>query len=93
MLGPTDVKWGDAPPSLPPGAKFALIEGDPKAANQLVTFRLKLPRGYKIPPHSHPADEHVTVISGTLHMGMGDTFDESKLKAYAAGCGAVDGDA
>jgi quercetin dioxygenase-like cupin family protein len=85
MLGPGDIKWEDGPPSLPPGAKIAVIEGDPKAANQLVTFRLKLPPGYKIPPHWHPADEHVTVVSGKLLMGMGDTFDASKLKPFPAG--------
>jgi quercetin dioxygenase-like cupin family protein len=85
MLSPTDLKWVDAPPSLPAGAKFALIEGDPTAANQLVAFRLKLPPGYKIPPHFHPADEHVTVISGTLQMGMGDKWDDAKLKPYPAG--------
>jgi quercetin dioxygenase-like cupin family protein len=36
------------------------------------------PAGYRIPPHSHPGDEHVTVISGNLNVGMGDTFDRKK---------------
>lgn len=42
------------------------------------TFRLKIPADCKIPPHWHPAIEHVTVISGTLNMGTGDVLDTSK---------------
>ena len=48
-------------------------------------MRLKMPDGYRIPPHSHPRVEHVTVISGTAKVGMGDTFDESKMNSFAAG--------
>jgi hypothetical protein len=36
-----------------------------------------MPAGYKIPPHWHPTDENVTVLSGTLGAGMGDKFDKS----------------
>jgi quercetin dioxygenase-like cupin family protein len=49
------------------------------------TVRLKLPDGYKFPPHTHPHRENVTVISGTLKIGMGDQFDDSKLTALPAG--------
>jgi anti-sigma factor ChrR (cupin superfamily) len=35
-------------------------------------FRLKFPANYKVPPHWHPGIEHITVMSGTLNMGMGD---------------------
>jgi hypothetical protein len=34
-----------------------------------------MPDGYKIPPHWHPTDENVTVLSGKLGAGMGDKFD------------------
>ena len=76
VIVPADVKWADGPPSLPPGAKLAVIRGDMNKAN-VVTFRLKVPAGYRVPPHWHPADEHVTVLEGSLHMGMGETFDEA----------------
>jgi quercetin dioxygenase-like cupin family protein len=33
---------------------------------------LKLPDGYRIAPHWHPQRENVTVITGTLKVGMGD---------------------
>lgn len=88
MVKPENVKWMDGPPSLPAGAKFAVIEGDPKAAG-LFTMRLWVPAGFKIPAHWHPADEHVTVISGTFLMGLGDKFDSEKLQPLPVGSFAV----
>jgi quercetin dioxygenase-like cupin family protein len=79
-----EIKWGPAPPVLPAGAKMAVLAGDP-AGTGLVTVRLKMPAGYKIPPHWHPTDEHVTVISGSLALGMGDVLDEEKSKVLKAG--------
>jgi quercetin dioxygenase-like cupin family protein len=88
LAGGSAVKWGPAPPVLPPGAKFAVIDGDP-AAKGNVTVRLKMPAGYKIPPHWHPTDEHVTVLSGTLGIGMGDTLDTEHGQTLKAGGYAV----
>jgi quercetin dioxygenase-like cupin family protein len=79
-----EIKWVDGPPSLPPGAKMAILEGDPKHEG-LFTMRLKVPAGYKIPPHTHPAVEHVTVISGTAYFGMGEKFDQSAAQEMPAG--------
>jgi quercetin dioxygenase-like cupin family protein len=73
-----EVKWGPAPPILPQGAMMAVMAGDPGAAG-LVAVRLKMPAGYKIPAHWHPTDEQVTVLSGTLAIGMGDKLDETKV--------------
>ena len=84
LTSPDDVKWMDGPPSLPPGAKSALMSGDPKVAGPFV-IRVKLPAGYKVPPHLHPDTETVTVLSGAFHVSMGDTFDASKAKAMPAG--------
>src|SRR3954452_3006362 len=78
------LKWQDGPPSLPPGAKFAILEGDPAKPGPFV-FRVKVPDGYKIPPHTHPKPERVTVISGAFNLGMGDTFDAAKTEALPAG--------
>ncbi|HYM29251.1 MAG TPA: cupin domain-containing protein [Steroidobacteraceae bacterium] len=82
------VKWGAPPPILPPGATFAVIDGDP-AGKGLVTVRLKMPAGYKIPPHWHPTDEHVTVLTGSLGIGMGDTLDPAHGQTLKAGGYAV----
>ena len=88
MLTGAELKWLDSPPSLPPGAKLAVIEGDPQQPG-LFTMRLKLPANYKVPPHWHPADEHVTVISGSFFMGLGEKFDEKALQELPPGGFAV----
>ena len=84
MATPDAVKWGDAPPSLPAGAKWAVLEGDLTQAGPF-TFRVKVPGGFKMPPHKHPNIEHVTVISGAFHFGMGEQLDEAKVKAMPSG--------
>lgn len=81
---PSEIKWQDGPPSLPKGAKFAVLEGDPSKEGPFV-FRVKVPDGYRIPPHTHPKTERVTVISGTFNIGMGEKFDEKATKAMPAG--------
>ena len=78
------VKWGPAPAVFPTGAKMAVMQGDPSKTD-LFTVRLDLPKGYRIPPHFHPTDEHITVISGTFLVGMGDTIDPKKTMALSAG--------
>ena len=84
MLTPAEMKWGDAPSSLPPGAKAAVIEGDPAKAGPF-TLRIQVPANYRIPPHWHPAVEHVTVLSGAFHVGMGDKIEETKAKTLTQG--------
>src|SRR5262245_3332630 len=78
------LKWQDGPTSLPRGAKIAVLEGDPTKEGPFV-FRVKIPDGYKIPPHTHTKTERITVVSGTFHIGMGDTFDEKKGMTLKAG--------
>jgi quercetin dioxygenase-like cupin family protein len=79
-----EVKWGAPPPVLPPGAKFAVIAGDP-ASSGLVTVRIEMPAGYTIPPHYHPTDEHVTVLKGSLSLGMGDVIDKTHALTLSTG--------
>ncbi len=80
----TTIMWKAGPPSLPKGAQIAVLEGDPNKEGPFV-FRVKVPDGYRIPPHTHPKTERVTVISGTFNIGMGDSFDEKGTKAMPAG--------
>jgi ketosteroid isomerase-like protein/quercetin dioxygenase-like cupin family protein len=82
------VAWGDPPPSVPKGAKIAAIAGDPTKAEPF-TIRLQLPAGYRIPPHWHPTDEHVTVLSGTFAAGMGKAWDDKAMADLPAGSYAV----
>jgi ChrR Cupin-like domain len=72
-----EAQWGPAPPMLPAGAQIAVLAGDPTKPVPY-TLRLKFPANYTIPPHSHPTDEHVVVISGALTFGMGDTLTQDR---------------
>jgi hypothetical protein len=83
LVGADELKWSDVP-SLPPGAKLAVIEG-PMSQAVPFTVRLKFPDNYSIPPHWHPAVERVTVLSGTFHMGLGEKFDRTKAQALTPG--------
>src|SRR5436190_23106998 len=51
MISPKDLKWGDVP-SLPPGAKIAVIEG-PMSEPVPFTIRLKFPANYCNHAHVH----------------------------------------
>jgi mannose-6-phosphate isomerase-like protein (cupin superfamily) len=82
---PDEVKYGPAPPSVPPGAQLAVLEGDPMASTGDFTVRLRMPDGYKFPPHTHPHRENVTVLSGALKVGMGDQYDDSKMMSFGTG--------
>ena len=81
---PAGVKFGPSPPALPPGAQIAVISGDP-GANGPYVVRAMLPAGYTIPPHTHPTDENVTVLTGTFHIAMGDKLDKAKGDAIGPG--------
>lgn len=82
---PNDVKYGPAPPFVPKGAQLAVLEGNPMADTGDYTIRIKAPNGYQIAPHWHPKRENVTVVQGAVMLGMGDKFDESKMKELPAG--------
>jgi len=69
VVTPDQVKWGPGPPSLPPGAQMAALEGDRSKAGAPFTLRAKLPDGYRVPPHWHATDERIVVLQGTFGMG------------------------
>jgi quercetin dioxygenase-like cupin family protein len=79
-----DIKWGDAPPVLPKGAKVAVLYGDPSKSGP-ICMRLMMPAGYKIPAHWHSQAEALTIISGTFYLGMGDKMDPAAAHALKTG--------
>ena len=83
-MAPSAIQWGDVPPSLPKGAKLAVLEGDPSKTGFFV-IRIKGPDGYRVAPHWHPTRETLTDISGTFHLGMGDRFDAANAEPLPAG--------
>jgi len=84
LVAPAETVWGEPPPVFEKGMSFTVISGDPGKAGAYVV-RAKMPAGYKIAPHWHPTDEHVTVLSGTLALGMGEKFDKASMKGLPAG--------
>jgi hypothetical protein len=81
---PNEIAWKPGPESLPPGAKIAVLEGDP-AKEGFFTMRVLMPDGYRVAPHWHPNVERLTIISGTVNLGTGDRFDATATKALPAG--------
>ncbi|MBI5197186.1 MAG: cupin domain-containing protein [Nitrospirae bacterium] len=84
LVTAAELKWGEPPPVLEKGASFTVVSGDPGKADTFVV-RLKMPAGYKIAPHWHPTDEHVTVVSGTFALGIGEKFDKTTMKDLPTG--------
>jgi len=74
-----------APPPFSKGIMIAVLSGNPKDAGTPYTIRFKLPDGARVPVHAHGRTENVTVIQGQFMVGLGSTFDASKLKALPTG--------
>lgn len=83
-----DMRFQDAP-DLGPGAQVAVLKGDPGKTGSHYTLRLKVGDGFRIPAHWHPGEETLVVIQGTFALGLGDKFDDSKLKPLGPGSFAV----
>jgi quercetin dioxygenase-like cupin family protein len=81
---PTSIEWKAGPAAIPPGAKMAVLEGDPTKEGPFVV-RFQFPDGYHIPPHTHPKTERVTVVSGNLYLATGETLDRNDAKKLPAG--------
>jgi quercetin dioxygenase-like cupin family protein len=84
QINPAGLKWGPAPPGLPMGARLAVLSGDPNKEG-MFTIRLRFPPGYAVPPHWHPTDELVTVMTGQMALGMGARFDRAKARTLVTG--------
>jgi hypothetical protein len=72
---PDSLKWVEPAPL--PGTSMAVVQGDPGKEGFFV-YRLRMPAGYRIPPHLHKASENVTVLSGVFFIGLGEKFDQGK---------------
>ncbi len=85
---PAELKWMDGPPGLPAGATFAVKKGNPEAKGAF-TIGIRMPAGYSVPPHWHPSDEHVTLVSGKLAYGMSDRMNRTAAQGLDAGASVV----
>src|SRR5258708_24778352 len=76
-----DLKWTP----IIKGCDIAVVEGNPDAEGQPLGIRFRWADGAKVPAHWHPTDENLTVLKGAFLVGMGDSFDESKLQTMNVG--------
>ena len=81
IVKPDEIKWKP----LRPGAEIAVVSGDPDKPGAPFVMRFRYRGVVRVPPHWHPTDEHITVLSGTFMVGMGERFDESAATELAAG--------
>lgn len=79
-----DIVWTDAPPSLPPGAKISVLEGNPMLEG-IFTMRVKFPPYYRLDSHTHPKDERVTVLEGAVYVGFGTALDTANAQKFTEG--------
>ena len=79
---PGALEWA-SPPSIP-GLASAWVIGSEGGAGTYV-LRVRLARGARIPPHTHPDERYTVVLSGTLYVGFGAVFDPARLVAMPAG--------
>lgn len=85
LVEKTSMSWGPAPDVFPAGAHFCVLHGDPFAPGQMFAVRLRASEGYVFAPHSHPHDEHITIVSGALLLGNGSTLDREGARRLEAG--------
>jgi hypothetical protein len=83
-LTPDEMKWQSQGALAAPGLEQANLVGDPARPGPY-TIRLRFPKGYRIPPHTHPDAREVTILSGTFATGYGERFDPAGLKVLPAG--------
>lgn len=87
MVQAAEMKWIDTP-ALAKGLQICMLYGDMKKAEPL-GFRIKIPAGGMLAPHTHPVVERVTVISGAFAMGHGKIFDKAALRELPVGSVAI----
>lgn len=80
VIAPNSLHWKP----FVPGAELAVLEGNPNQEG-MFTIRIRIHAGTEIPPHWHPADENITVLTGAFGIGMGDTFEQAAIRTMAAG--------
>jgi len=76
-----DLRWTP----IIKGCEIAVVEGNPDSEGQPFVARFHCTDGAKTPPHWHPTDENITVLKGAFLVGMGESFDESKLRTMSPG--------
>lgn len=79
-----NAPWKPCPPTLPSGCEMVVLDGDPQGED-LFTLRFRVDETFVMPPHWHPKDERVTVISGTAAVAFGAESDRQDAVEFGQG--------
>lgn len=79
-----NVAWRPCPPNLPAGCEIAVLEGNPQEPG-FFTVRFRLSDTFVMPPHTHPKDERVTVLTGLVSVGFGLDGSHEDAKQFGPG--------
>lgn len=79
-----DLQWGLGPDDFPLGVRAAILSGNPDEDGPY-TMRLRLPPRYRIDPYWMLGEQRITVLSGSVELGLGERFETASLKPYPAG--------
>jgi quercetin dioxygenase-like cupin family protein len=80
LLNSSDLKWSGNSSEV----RIASISGNEKSTGMYI-YRVKFPKGHKIMPHFHSDERVVTVISGSLYVGYGNSFNPEEMKNLQEG--------
>jgi quercetin dioxygenase-like cupin family protein len=75
-----DLQWRNSP-TVAGDVKMVMLAGSPDQPGPYI-FRVHFPAGYKLAPHRHPDQRHVTVLKGNYWSAVGETFEQGKLKRF-----------
>ncbi len=81
---PDRIKWTSASATVAPGAQVAVLSG-PLDKPGFYTQRVRLTQGGMVTPHTHPDTRYVTVLSGELYVGQGESLEAEKTTRYPVG--------
>jgi hypothetical protein len=79
---PAGVAWV-ANPAVP-GVQIAVVAGRPQEAGPYA-LRVRFPPGVRVMPPTHPEDRIHTILRGAWFIGLGETFDSTRLERHPAG--------
>lgn len=79
-----EMPWATCPPNLPSGCEIAVLEGNPQAPD-LFTVRFRVGGSFVMRPHTHPRDERVTVLSGSVAVAFGEDATRDSATTFGPG--------
>ena len=90
MLGnapssPASIPWRE----VWPGVMTSVLVGKPKEEGSRFVLLCRTSVPLMMETHCHRAEEHVTVLFGSLELGLGETSGEPRLQTLGPGSYAV----